>query len=910
MNRKGTAAIIATVIIISVVASAILGWNIYSMASFKTAERIEDLENYVKTNALSSYFNNFYINQSLLYTSWQKSYELGLKGGGIEIWPEEPPKIEYFEKKLAKEIDKSPYIRNFYGNKCNVIMPKYESEITEKFYDDSFLLKVKGNAAEFYCRGEDIENKVYSKFDREIESINNRYFYLLNSSREFAINLKERLDKIPDPSEKCPKCYYGIGVGPEPETSKKAALEIAKTIAEMDYRSKILKAIGNSLDEAEEKLGEDLKLEVKNKRAIASPNLLKRLGEGILPKIIKDLNNAREKLRASLINLKNKIREILGGLEISTEDIKKIVEEGFKTAENLKQVLDKIKLRIDEIFEKAEILSKILDFRNNLKEKVEALEINENFLREKVKEWLGKENKKNAEKMADHVTAKISKFKKTFSAKSNGSNLNKAELQSEKINWTKIRESINNTDFSSLTNDIKLEVKEKLKEEIDSFMKKEVEERLFKFIEEQNLSFKISVSIEIQNIKGMIKKVMSENLKEPLESTISAFSINVNETIEKAVDEIINKIEKELSKAFNSADFKIFGDLKKEVVKRIEDKAIEKAIKDLGEYVANAVKEELEEFLNKEIENSKRKFLGKINSEIGEKLKLFDLIGDNITAGIELSLEKFAKSTVNSTKKIILELVDKKTEEIFNLVGEEIDGKLLVAEEIKPIILKAIEKVERENPKANSEITLAKDKKAFLASENEILEKIKEEVKESLMEYFEDKANEVYSKIEPFQRKFKEELKSRIDKILDLFDINEKLENEKNKIKKEVNKKFDEMDKALDEVVKSIDKAKDLLELEEKIENIVDGIENKIDEIVEKLSFTEGKNFDFEFFDEKVLLTFPVLGLGYVSLASTRIDPIELNVKVEAKDEKYFLPVSTGYENIRIVFTYNYIFEN
>jgi hypothetical protein len=247
MMRKGGAAVIASVLIITVVVSALLGQQTYSLASFKTSERIKDVENYIKVHSLVSYFDQHYLNQSLLYTSWQKSYELGLKGGGIEPWPEEPPKIEKFEEILADEMEKGKYFRSFYGEECSVSLKKYSIKIIEREHEDSFVFEGKNEPLEVSCEGEKLENSAYLNIDRKIESVNNRYFYLIKTALEFVKKLKEKLDKIPDPSD----FYMGEGIASDEKTAKEMAIANAKLNAELSYRAKMSNAIKESLEEIE-----------------------------------------------------------------------------------------------------------------------------------------------------------------------------------------------------------------------------------------------------------------------------------------------------------------------------------------------------------------------------------------------------------------------------------------------------------------------------------------------------------------------------------------------------------------------------------------------------------------------------------------------------------------------------------
>lgn len=912
---RGQSEFVTAILVLSAIFTFGIVYYSYSSAGNVKFSKIEDFSAIVQTKALSDYFRENYVNQSLLYSSWQKSYELANEGGGFRIWNENKLNEITFEKvkrNLEREIRKSRYFMDFSSKQCEVnFREPYKINIT-KIYNISFEFNADKNAMEFICRRNKIDAKYYLNVTRDINSSGNRFFHLFFLAKNFTSNLNKSLNEVDDPSG----IFLGIGVGPDEETSKEIAKETARFIAETTYRRELSDRIFKEKMKLDR---EDMKIYIENYLEILTPDIFEHLKQ-YLPDFIRDLNEVKEKIASNLEKIKMEIESLIDNVEVNKEEVKKKIKEMENTGE-IRDVMKNLKKKIDDLFEKSDIFDRIAEFKNSIKGKIDGIDVNNDLLREDLRKNLRKNVLETKDEIMNRIMIDVREGNIVYSSSESEIYGKRARFSDKshskyKINWSEIERIINDTNFSGILDDFKERVKNETKRQIKLYLENYVEKELINFIERNNLSYNISIVVDKSEIKEWLKGEIDEKIKKKVAENIALYiSDFANRTINETVDKIKKLIEQEINKSFSSANFSLNSDVMNFVKGRIEDESIKRVMKDIGDYIAEYVKERLKKEVNREINKKKEDFLKRIDEEVDKNLEKFDNFSDSVDIEIKGSLNSVVKEIINRTENAIYDFIDDSADKLFRPVEEKIEDKLIRAEELKPLILLAINKsLEAKFDSDYFDINNYSKFESHDKLKDEVINAIEDGVRDALKENVEKPIEGIYANINAFPEEMKEELKNKIDRIFNKTSVFDLIERKKEELKNNVDNKFEEINELIDNFEGVIDKVTDLFELEEKVVEILRDIDDKIDEIIRILELEAGKAFKFEFFDEKVLTTIPIPPpfcppACFVSIAQVRLDPEELNVKVNVKDEKYVLPVSEGYRNLEFRFTYKHIFE-
>ena len=169
-------------------------------------------------------------------------------------------------------------------------------------------------------------------------------------------------------------------------------------------------------------------------------------------------------------------------------------------------------------------------------------------------------------------------------------------------------------------------------------------------------------------------------------------------------------------------------------------------------------------------------------------------------------------------------------------------------------------------------------------------------------------------KVDDFQTQIKEIIDSVFDATAFFTDISSL----KEEIEVQINANYENIQTELTNLINTLSNTVENLDILDPIVNSLESIKQTVSENIEKIiKILEGNNpFVFHFFDHQVVLdvTLPIptpAGIVWVRaiITKVKIDPEDSYHKMSATDQKFVLPVSDGYKNLKFVCNYHHIFE-
>ena len=750
MRKKGFGtSVIVLVIILGTFISLALGWSAHTRTVRNKVMRIEDLSAMVQAHALADNLKEHYINQSLLYASWQSSYELGKVGGIKGEWKEGAlPDQNKIESYLAKRISDSRYFGSFDSSQCNVSFRKpYSLTFTKPYNNNSYEFFAEKNPIEITCSKKGATVKYYLNVSRIINSTGNRYFYLYQSCYNLSNLTGFYLNKIQDPSG----YYYGIfalpvkGLKEQSDTLsaecssdvtdpagiviKKLSYLVAQIIAEMDYRAKLVSAY----EKSKQQLGivDGTQTDLENEVALALPNFGQEAFSTVFPGLAEKIGELRGGIKTMLNNVENSLDEIMANVSKSklanvTKDFKKYLNKSILTLKNVQGILNQTNKTAQSTIDSFNFVDTGATIRNQLKNNI--TKVLEGFsysdFVSSLKNNLTIETMKYENQTTTAIINPINSLIDSLNIKLPGKSASASttSFKSTEVSKTELKKQldtlIDNLNLTALSNQYTEKIKSQIQEKTGQVINNTIRAQINKTIQNLTKTLSNNINHNIKNVfKNETRKLIAQKIKEPIQQQIRNSVIStINSTINSAMDQIYSQIDKGIDEQIQNIlgtdtininygnligkigknckipdDFNIDADLEKNVSKNIRNK-LKEGIKGMIEPLVDQLKKATGDAVLNNLNDTINSLTANFEDNLFENLDAqIDSITNSLVSALQGpindSLNSFVDKLESSINEEINTFVNQTVEQI-NPVLQNFDGKIAL---FRPLLKKAVE---------------------------------------------------------------------------------------------------------------------------------------------------------------------------------------------------------------------------
>jgi len=577
--------VIIVIILLGSLISLVLGISAQMWTVHNKVARIEDFSAMVQTHAIANHLEEHYINQSLVYASWESSYQLGKIGGTSAEWKEgKLPKIDEISWNLAQNITHSKYFSSFESKECIVnFKDEYQFEDINFSKENSFEFFANKTPIEVSCSKNSATAKYYLNASRLITSSGNRYFHLYDLCYNLSNWTDFFADQIEDPSGN----YYGIFALPvegmsdslkntfTPECSHEitdspgsvieaASFLVAQLIAEIGYRGEVYDAYKKSKDLAT--LPDGVEIDLENEAKLRWPSLSHEILSLLFPQLMGKLGDLRANIQTLIDGIETQIDATLADFQNSgiidiAHDLSTYLKDSLTTVENIQKMVDDAKTTADNILNSFDFVDSaaktVTDVGNDVVDTVGSVTYSDfmDGLKMDISTKITDFEQQTVNKITNPIEDLLDKANIDYGRGASASSLSDfaddtvSPVSEESLTKDELKKQINDiidsTDLTDLTVDFTDSIKDEAHKKVTAFVDENIKEKINDAIEKTISDLNETLRKEIkEQFKEQVTTIIRDNLEEPIKEQVRSV---IQDSIRGSIDSLLTDISEQIN---------------------------------------------------------------------------------------------------------------------------------------------------------------------------------------------------------------------------------------------------------------------------------------------------------------------------------------------------------------------------